>query len=291
MKFLLLISMFFVGNTLLSAQDTAYYYGADFGISSDRETAKFTRKIDKKYGKRYVVKTYMLDGEEWVRARKEKIRIVNDTLMQIRRKSDKFWAEVVTRTFHPAGKGRYYFTDRKRGNILLEGYATSVLPLHLEDTVKSYYDRNRPKSIAVYHDNSLVSNQNWLRNGNKYYDNLHYFVDQEPEHSLGQVHFRTYMLQGIQQSGIDLNQISDRVIIGWVIMEDGSLEGFHTIKGVYTQLNNTLIKLIMEMPGEWQPATLNGKPVRYYMNMPFNFIDRSENFENLELSTGFVSWD
>lgn len=291
MKFILNICLVLMGTMLLQAQDTTYYYAADFGVTSNRETAKYTREMDHKFGRRVVVKTYVKDGEEWVRIRKERIRTVNDTLMQIRRKTDKFWAEVITRTYYPGKHGMYYFTDRKRDNIMLEGYATSVLPLHLEDTVRSYYAKNRPKSIAVYRDNHLVSNENWLRNGNKYYDDLHYFVDKEPEHSLGQVHFRTYMLQGIQKSGIDLNQISDRVLIGWVVMEDGSLEGFHTIKGVYTQLNNLLIQLIREMPGEWHPAMLNGAPVRYYMNMPFNFIDRSENFENLELSTGFVSWD
>lgn len=291
MKFIPIILFVLAGTIFVSAQDTTFYYSADFGITVAPENAKYSREIDKKLGRRVVIKTYEREGEDWVRIRKERIRTVNDTLMQIRRKADKLWAEVITRSFHQVKNGLYYFTDTKWGNIVLEGDASSVLPLHLQDTVRSYYTRNRPKSIAVYKDNQLISNQNWLRNGNRYFDDLHYFVDQEPEHSLGQVHFRTYMLQGIQKSGIDLAQISDRVLIGWVVMEDGSLQGFHTIKGVYTQLNNTLIKLIREMPGEWQPATIDGNPVRYYMNMPFNFIDRTENFENLELSTGFVSWD
>lgn len=291
MKHLMLTLYFALLVSLLSARDTTYYYASDFGITDNKNEAIFTREVDQRSANRTVIKTYQFDGDEWVRIRKEKIRVLNDTLMQIRRKSDKVWAEVISRSYHQLPDGTYSFTDRKRDNIVLEGTAASLIPLHLQDTVRSFYSRNMPKSVAIYENNKLISNRNWLRNGNQYYENLHFFVDQIPEHSLGQVHFRAYMLNGIRETGIDLNQISDRVVIGWVILEDGSLEGFHTISGVFSQLNKTLISLIKEMPGEWQPAMLNGKPVRFYMNMPFNFIDRTENFETLELSTGFVSWD
>lgn len=291
MKHLLLSACIVLLPGVLIAQDTTYLYASDFGITEHMDDAKYKRNHDIRSARRSVVKTYELDGDEWLRTRKEKTVLVNDTLMQIRRKADKLWPEVILRSFHLQEDGLYRFTDQNRGSLILEGTATSLVPLHLEDTVRSYYAKNMPKSVAFYENNKLISNRNWLRNGNEYYDNLHYFVDQVPEHSLGQIHFRAYMLNGIAESGIDLNQISDRVVIGWVVLEDGSLEGFHTISGVFSQLNNTLIKLIREMPGEWQPARLNGRPVRYYMNVPFNFIDRSESFETLELSTGFVSWD
>ncbi|MDF1571133.1 MAG: hypothetical protein P1P82_05905 [Bacteroidales bacterium] len=291
MKYLLLNVCIVLLPGVLFAQDTTYLYASDFGITEHMDDAKYMRKIDSRSVRRSVVKTYEPEGDEWVRIRKEKTVRVNDTLMQIRRKADKLWPEVISRSFHLQEDGLYRFTDRKRGSLVLEGTATSLVPLHLEDTVRSYYTKNMPKSVAIYKNNKLIRNRNWLRNGNEYYDNLHYFVDQAPEHSLGQVHFRAYMLNGIAESGIDLSQISDRVVIGWVVLEDGSLEGFHTISGVFSQLNNILINLIREMPGEWQPAMLDGRPVRYYMNIPFNFIDRSERFETLELSTGFVSWD
>lgn len=291
MKFLLLISFFLLTAVILPAQDATYFYAADFGNIENQEDAKYTKEINKTYGRRYVIKTFERKTEEWEQIRKERTRIVNDTLMRIRRKTDNIWSKGITRTFHPAKNDLYYFTDSRRGNILLEGYASSLMPLHLEDTVISYYTNGRLKSIAVYQDNHLVSNKNWLRNGIQYYDNLHHFVDQEPQHNLGQVHFRTYMLQGLKDAGIELNQISDNVLLGWVVMEDGSLEGFHTIQGAYSQLNELLIQLIREMPGEWLPARIDGKPVRYYMNMPFNFIDRTENFDNVEMSNGVLSWD
>jgi hypothetical protein len=275
----------------LLAQDTTYYYGTDFGITERVDGAKYKRELDKRSARRSLVETYELDGEAWVRTRKEKFKLVNDTLIRIRRTTDKIWPEVITRTFRTGKDGLYHFTDRTRDNIILEGSASSLLPLHLEDTVISYYSKNRIKSISVYTNNHLVSNKNWLRNGAQYYDDLHYYVNREPEYSLGQVYFRTFIMQGIRESEIDLNQVRGETLVGFVVMEDGSLEGFHTITGVYTQLNNILIERIREMPGKWQPATLHGKPVRYHMNIPFNFIDRSENFDNVELTNGVLFWD
>ncbi|MDA3821950.1 MAG: hypothetical protein PF450_04965 [Bacteroidales bacterium] len=195
------------------------------------------------------------------------------------------------RSYFQEQNGNFNFTDRLKGTVILEGTASNILPLHKQDTIRSYYRKNVPKSVAVYENNKLISNENWLKNGSKYFSDIHYFVDEVPEHSNGQAHFRAYILNGIRESGIDLNQIADRVIIGWVIMENGELTGFHTISGVYSLLNNTLIKLLREMPGEWIPAKNNGQAVRYYMDMPFNFIDNSEGFESLDLSTGFLVWD
>ena len=290
-KYLLLSVCIVMLPGMLQAQDTTYYYEADFGITAHADNAKYKRELRIKSARRTVTETYELAGESWERTRKEKSLLVNDTLLRIRRTTDKYWPVIVNRSFQRGKNSLYHFTDHAKGNIILEGYASSLLPLHLEDTVISYHNRNRIKSIGIYSDNHLVSNQNWLRNGDRYYDDLHFFVQQEPEYSLGQVYFRTFIMQGIRETGIDLNQVRGEILIGFVVMEDGSLEGFHTITGVYTQLNEILIKLIREMPGDWQPATLHGYPVRFYMNIPFNFIDRSENFENLELKSGVLHWD
>ena len=99
------------------------------------------------------------------------------------------------------------------------------------------------------------------------------------------------MLTSLQEKKIDLSQISDQVVIGMVIREDGELDGLYLIKGHLKELNSAIMDLISEMPGQWIPANLNGKPVNYYMELPFNFQQIEGGFESVELTGGFLVWD
>ncbi|MEX2369683.1 MAG: hypothetical protein WD578_01665 [Bacteroidales bacterium] len=272
-------------------QDQVWYYSGGFGITDDSSAANYMRTVEKRSDKVTRIITLQLTEEGWEEIRKEKIKRVGDGKLKIRSSGDKLFGERTFRHFELRSTGLFRFSDYRKNRLVNTGMASRIIPLHLEDTIKSYYPNNMPKSVAFYDQNRLVSNKNWLKNGQSYFDNLHYFVDKIPEHNMGQSHFRAYMINGIKESGIDLNQIADRVIIGWVVMENGETEGFHSISGMFSELNSTLIRLIKEMPGEWEPASINGQPVRYYMQIPFNFIDRTENFESLEISTGFVVWD
>lgn len=291
MKFIIITCCALFIVTSVSAQDTTYYYASDFGITNDKETAKYRRDVNYRFAGRKEIITYQLEQGEWLRIRKDKIIPRNDTLLLIKRRTESIWSDRIQRVHHPAENGLFYFRDKKGRNLLMEGTASSLVPLHIQDTLRTYYEKNKLKSIAIYDENQLVSNQYWLPTGEKYYDNLHHFVDKEPEHNLGNVHFRAYMLQGIEESKIDLTQISDQVVVGWVIMKDGSTAGFHTISGVYSQLNKTLIQLIQQMPGEWQPAMLDGNPVRYYMKLPFNFSAEVDYMDNLEIRGGILFYD
>jgi len=293
-KMMKYLSIFILG-ILLSQnaynQGSTYYYGGDYGILEDDNNAIYKREIVQKSPSKRIVTTYALGQMEWTKLRKEVVIQESDTVLRIIRPGKKIWRETIKRSYSQGENGLYHFIDRSGETVLMEGFASNITPLHKQDTVKSYYKKDSPKSFASYDKNKLKSNENWLKNGSKYFSDLHYFVDELPEHSNGQVHFRLYIMNGIQEAGVDLNQIAGKVTINWVVMEDGQLTGFNTVSGVYGSLSSILINLIKEMPGEWIPARVDGKAVRYYMNMPFNFIDRTESFDQLELSTGFVVWD
>lgn len=286
-----LIFLFFICYEI-EAQTTVFYYSSVYGVLDTNQDALYKKEIFKKSSRKTKVISYQLENEQWVKVMKEIVRKENDTLLQIKRPGDKIWKQRILRSYFPTLNNLYSFTDRTlKGVTILEGSATRIIPLHKQDTVRSYYTKTAIKSIAVFENNRLISNENWLKNGSKYISDLHYYVDQVPEYSNGQANFRAYIINGIIDAGIDLSQVSDRVVIGWTVMENGELRGFHKLSGVYSQLNSTLIKLISEMPGEWIPAKVGDTNVRYYMQLPFNFIDRSEKFETLELNSGFMSWD
>jgi len=290
-RFFLIILSVILMIPAASAQDTTWYYGTDFSILKDDGEAQFKRDVKVRNKRKNVIKTYELKDKEWELIRKEKITQVSDSVQQVRRRGDKLLPDRLARKFSIDKNGLYQFREYKGPQLTLQGTATSLVPLHLQDTVRSFYESGQTKSIAIYNNNSLVSNQNWLKNGSPYIADIFHFVEQEPQYSRGQAHFRAHMMTGLKESGIDLSQISDKVVIGYVVMEDGSLEGFHVISGVFKPLNEKIIELIRTLPGEWVPAKVNGRNVRYYMTLPFNFIDRTRNFESLEMSTGFVVWD
>jgi hypothetical protein len=186
------------------------------------------------------------------------------------------------------GPGAYLFKESTLNGEIRNGTSTVFLPLHLEGNVVEYHPNREMKSKSVYHDNQLISNENWLSDGTKYIDSVFYSVDQEPEYQLGDDFFKSYLIKSLEKSKIDMTQIEDLVVLGWVVMETGELARPITLAGKSRQLNEFLVKTITELPGYWTPALLDGVPVRYFMSIPLNFIHREANFQEIELTPGGV---
>lgn len=195
------------------AQSGLYFYGPDFGITDSPESSSYKKEVLNSGPGTFRVNTFQQVEGSWARISKEKIRLKNDSLLVIRRTGEKVFKESVKRIFTRTGENLYEFKDRKKGNILLSGKASSVVPLHKEDTVSYFYSNGQLKSQAVFSDNRLISNRNWHRNGQEYVSDIHYYVDKLPEYSLGQLNFRNHILSGIKESGIDLSQFNDRVVV------------------------------------------------------------------------------
>jgi len=274
------------------AQDAVYYYGSDFGILPDSANSRYMREISlQRGGAKASIKTYSWSNESWQLLKRQVIRETGTNTQLIRTREGKVFSEKYFRTYQQIPGKPITFEDRMANEILRSGSATSLIPLHLTDTVRTYFKNGVIKSVGVFSENRLLSNKNWLISGEQYLEDIHTFVDNTPEHSLGPAHFRNYIIAGIKESGLDITQVSDRVVIGCVVLETGEIAGIHATAGMYKELNALLIKLILDMPGKWIPASLHGSPVRYYMEIPFNFIDRSEGFDNVELSSGILMWD
>ncbi len=295
MKNILLALLCF--HTILTAVagQEIYYYAANSRPVDLADDALMMKEVRTKSDTRYVIKTSILSGGEkddkWTMIEQEKINIENDGTLLIKKKGEGYFPTKIYRKMTRIEPGLYEFSESDVSKVLRTGFSSKYLPLHMEGLITEYHANGNLKSLSLYKDNQLLSNQNWLSNGDKYIDSVFYSADSEPEYKMGPKFFHTYILQNLYNSNLDLTQISDVVEVAWVIMEDGSMDGVITLKGRSQQLNQFLVNLIAALPGEWQPAMLNGKAVRYFISVPLNFEHLEVSFQDLELSGGVMHYN
>ncbi len=268
-----------------------FYYAANGRPVDSEEGAVLIKQVREKSGELYVIRESHRSGKSWTRGVKQKVRIRDQgSMLILLHHPDKLLPKRIYREIEETAPGTFLFSDGTLNQVVRKGTSSRKLPLHLEGKVTEYHPNGEVKSISTYRDNQLVTNENWLPDGSRYIDSIFYSADIEPEYLMGPEFFNNYLLQRIAGSKIDLSQIEDEVVIGWVIMETGHLTGVIALEGKIRKFNQFLVDLITELPGEWEPARLNGAPVRYFMSIPLNFENRSTNFQEVELSSGMMHY-
>lgn len=275
----------------VTGQEGTYYYGPNSKPVENQEEAITIQQVKKRSEKKFVIETTRRVEEKWVKAQKEKIRIQGNGIQKLMIRTDGLFPKKIYREMEAMGPGNYLFRETTINSLVRSGGSSTFIPLHLEGSVTEYHPNGEKKSISVYRDNQLVSNQNWLPDGTRYIDSIFYSVDQEPEYQMGDEFFKSFLIKKISDSKLDLTQIEDQVVIGWVVMESGEIDGVIALKGKAPQLNQLLVSTITELPGYWTPAILDGARVRYFMSIPLNFLQREINFQEVEFSSGVMHYN
>ncbi len=276
---------------LLHGQEM-YFYGVNSRPLEDEQQALTLKEVRKIAPYKYSILTKHLTEDGWEKGSRQKVRIRSENSLVIRESDpDGFFPRKIFREMGLTATGTFSFRDSDRNGVIREGTSSRFLPIHLEGELTEYYPGGQVKSISQYSDNQLTSNENWLSDGTRYTDNLFYSVDRLPEFEYGVQFFNSYLMQKLSNSELDLSQIEDRVVIGWVIMETGALDNPIALEGNSTQLKQILIGIMAALPGVWKPATLNGNPVRYFVTLPLNFYHRDVSFQNIETSSGVLIYD
>ena len=286
---------FFLITVLLSlptkGQEGNYYYGSNSKPVQSEEDARMLKKVTKRSEKKYIIKTYLKQRDLWTISMKEKIRVRGITAQKISYKSDTFFPRRINREMEQIGQDIYRFEESNQQSTLRSGTSTGFLPLHLEGPVTEYHKNGRIKSISIYQDNQLISNENWLSDGSKYIDSIFYSVDKDPVYHKDDHFFKSYLIRKLIEAEINLEEIDDDVIIGFVIMETGQIQGVYTLQGRSLEFNQFLESAIANLPGEWIPAMLNGSPVRHFMSIPLNFQHNDPSFQDLDMSSGRLNYN
>lgn len=275
----------------ISGQEGIYHYGPNARPVEHIHEAVTITEVKRRSENRYIIRTQHLIQEKWVQVKKERIRIERDQSQVIQTSSDRFFPKRIYRKIERTGPDEYHFAESTSNATLRTGTSTRLLPLHLEGKVTEYHPNNTVKSVSTYRNNQLVSNKNWLPDGTRYIDSIFYSADREPEYQMGDEFFKAFLLSQLTKSTIDFTQIEDQVVVGWVVMETGYIDGVITLKGKSRRLNEYLVSTISALPGTWQPAMLDGSPVRYFMSIPLNFMHREARFQEVDFSAGVLHYN
>jgi hypothetical protein len=290
MKRLVYILFIFLPFLLAGQNDTVFYFGPN-GKMNPGKNPVLKKEIKYRAKNRIRVTTEkQSDNGTWTFLFTERIVRKTPDLFHIRIKAQHF-SERIERRFEPQPDGTFKFTDLQNNRVKRMGCTLSKVPLIFHGEVTEYYPNGNVKSVSVYKNNELISNRNRKENGEKYIDNIFYSVEREPRFLRGTQALHAHVLKTFRESEIDLSQMEGRLVIGFVVMEDGTIGGIRIEEGLGLDVNNLALTAFYTLQGEWQPASLDGKNVRFYQLFPINFIYREFDFDYLEMRGSMLYWE
>jgi len=283
--FILIFGLPFIG---FSQKDTVLYYGVNGKLDNPAKN-EIMKKVDYRGNKKIEVKTYKISENDWQLIYTEKIKVVKDSVFEIRMKGDEFSGRV-TRIFEPLNNGLFKFTDRLNSTIKRTGTTKQKVPLIFDGTVTENYNSGKIKSVSEYKDNVLISNKNWQSDGTPLVDNIFYSADIEPRFEPGMPFIHQQIRQAIKDAKFDLLTVEGKMVVGFVITKEGKIEGVQIVKGISQTLNGIIVNAFNKVEGAWVPAKLNNQNVNYFQMIPINFIYNKYNFDYLEMDRGMMYW-
>lgn len=128
-----------------------------------------------------------------------------------------------------------------------------------------YYENGQKSSEGAYKKNEKVGDwYNWQPNGEPW-------VEIMPEYPGGTSEMMKYLQQSIVYPvEARANKIQGRVVLQFVIGDDGSISQIVVIKSVHPSLDGEAVRVVSGMPA-WKPGMQNNKPVFVKFTLPIVF--------------------
>lgn len=273
---LALLLSFALSGIIFGQNDTILYYKGNFKPSTKQEADRIFEVKKTKKDTYFVFEHYLNYQGEWDSSRKERIKILNDTSLIIYEIVNDKIKDIITRGLSLQADGNYRYNDfNQEGVLIAEGQTACKFPLIKTGEVKDYHPNGILKSISIYENNQLISNQRWRKDGTKNLDNVFYITDTAPEFPYGSAGLQSIIEKSvIYPEKCQMDRIQGRVYVSFVIMEDGSLDGFEIARGIHPLLDAESIRVLKSMKYEWIPATVDGKNVKTLVTLPINFVLR-----------------
>jgi hypothetical protein len=282
-RLLAILSLFFFSTIVFSQEKSVIYIGVN-GKLTTIEHAVYMQKISTKSLKTMSVRSYQLNDSKWEKICSEQYKKLNDSTYQVFGTGKNIPKKTI-RTFVQQSDKLWKFKDVVKDQIVRSGFSSSLVPLLFQGQVTEYYPAGNKKSISEYRNNEMVSNKNWNENGDKYIDNVFYSVDSYPSFNPGNKALQLHVLKALKDAGVNVADIAGSVVIGFVVMENGTIDGIKVIKGLVPNLNSIIYQSFLSLNenGQWTPAKLNNQTVRYFQTFPVNFISKQLLLNSVEI--------
>jgi len=105
-------------------------------------------------------------------------------------------------------------------------------------------------------------------------EEIYVIVDEVPlfDGKLAEDEIRNYLVRILRYPAEALFQgITGRVIVGFIVVEDGSLANVKILKSVHPSLDAEALRVIKSLPPKWTPGKHEGKPVKVRYSFPVTF--------------------
>lgn len=283
---ILLVWIFYISLPL--AGQEVYYYGVNNKPQADEENAVTMIRIKKKGDARIELSTFLKWRTEWKSVFIEKIKVRTENEYLVRKFANGRQTDKFVRFYSPGPGGTFEFVEMDNDVVKRKGSTITRLPLSLEGEVTEYFNNEMVKSKSIYKNNQLVSNENWLENGEKYVDNLFYSADIPPSYDIETDNLLAHVSNKFSQH--KLIDIAGTILVGFVIMENGELTGTRIVEGIQPALDQIALEAVQSFPGKWKPAVLNNEYVRFFCTMPINFktADEFVSFDQIDFTGGML---
>jgi len=265
-----------------------YYYGVNNKPLENEENAVSMISINKKGNDRIKLETFVKWRSEWKNAFIEKIKIKTENEYLIRKFANGRQIDKYARFYSPGAEGGFEFVEMYNDAVKRKGFTTTMLPLNFDGEVTEYFKNETVKSKSVFKNNQLVSNENWLENGEKYIDNIFYSADVPPSYDIETNNLLAHVSNKFSQ--YNLIDITGTILVGFVITENGELTGTRIVEGIQPALDRIAVEAVQSFPGKWKPAVLNNENVRFFCTMPINFktADEFVSFQQIDFTGGML---
>ena len=112
-----------------AGQDTVCYFAADYKPVPEISRATFMKRIERRGHGRYVIRSFMREGEIWKPQPKRKVIKLEDGLQLVKVSYKLLTPKKIYRYYSEKSPGIYRFEEFIKKSLYREGSATSLVPM------------------------------------------------------------------------------------------------------------------------------------------------------------------
>jgi TonB family protein len=250
--------------------DTVIYYSKLYKAGLTKNEAFRYCEVKKEKKGNFTLREFELNDNKWKKVYDASMKKETDSTYSFFQLSNK--KQVYIRTISKRDSG-FYIRDYLNSKLYEEGLSTTIFPLIKNGPWKHYNSLDGKISIeAEYRENQLIKNKYWNHDGTFITDVFSY-VDKYPEYEGGNYELLNFIGQNTRYpEQAKENNITGRVILSFVVMSDGSIQGFKFLKRVNFLLDLEAIRVVSSIPpNKWSPAEIGDKKVNSQVAIPITF--------------------